>query len=86
MKVPFDRLRKVIKTRGFWVVNVVWFVSGGIFFSTLPHPKETGDWLNDLLAQTLIIIILAPIYWTLVQDFSESLNRFIDTILTLFKK
>ena len=64
-----------MKTRGFWIVNVVWFAAGGLFFRLLPQRDPSEDQLNYLLNQVLIIVAILPIYFAEVLTLSNWSNR-----------
>ena len=66
-----------MKTRGFWIVNVIWFAAGGIFFQLLPQRKPT-TWLNGSLNDLLFILIVLPFYFSAVLTWSSELDKFID--------
>lgn len=64
-----------MKTRGFLVVNVVWFAAGGLFFQLLPQRDPGEDQLNYLLNQVLIVVAILPIYFSEILTLSNWINR-----------
>ncbi|MGX5854545.1 hypothetical protein ACWKW6_12925 [Dyadobacter jiangsuensis] len=70
-----------MKTRGFLVVNVVWFAAGGLFFQLLPQRDPGEDQLNYLLNQVLIIVAILPIYFAEVLTLSNWIDRAISWLL-----
>lgn len=73
----------LMKTRGFWCVQVVWFVAGGFFFRLLPTKPPEVSWLNYGLNVVLICVILLPIYFSVVTSWSAGIDRWIDRIRKL---
>lgn len=65
----------IIKTRGFWCVQVVWFVAGGLFFRLLPARLPNEPWLNYSLNVALICVIVLPIYFSELLTWSKVINR-----------
>ena len=71
-----------MKTRGFWIVNVVWFVAGGFFFQLLPQREQTEDQLNYLLNQVLLFVTVLPIYFSEVLTLSNLINRALGRLIS----
>lgn len=67
-----------MKTRGFWSVQVVWFVAGGLFLRLLPARPSDEPWPDYTLEVVLISTIILPIYFSEVLTWSRWLNRLID--------
>lgn len=76
-KIEWRKDIAIMKTRGFWCVQVMWFVAGGIFFRLLPPKQPEAELVNYLLNQLLIIVIMLPVYFTIVLSWSGTLNRLI---------
>lgn len=70
----------IMKTRGFWSVQVMWFVAGGIFLRLLPARPPDEPWLDYMLEVALISAIILPVYFSEVLTLSRWLNRLIDKL------
>lgn len=73
-----DEWRKnvaIMKTRGFWCVQALWFAAGGLFLWILPSKPPDAEWTNYLLNQALICAIMLPIYFSEILSWSEWINR-----------
>ncbi|SDE19544.1 hypothetical protein SAMN04487996_1045 [Dyadobacter soli] len=72
----------IMKTRGFWSVQLVWFVAGGIFFRLLPARQQGESWLHYALSVALICAIVLPIYFCELLTWSKWVER----LLNKFRK
>lgn len=68
----------IMNTRGFWVVNVVWFVAGFWFSQLLPARDPIGDYMEYALNIAVIIVFFLPIYWCEILSLSAYFNRQLD--------
>lgn len=80
VKEEWRRNVATMKTRGFWIVNAVWFAAGGLFFQLLPQRDPAEDQLNYLLNQVLLIVTILPIYFSEILTLTNLLNRIINRI------
>jgi len=69
----------LMKTRVFWIVNVVWFAAGVYFVRLLPEGAFKDSGLNRLLNDLVFLVIFLPIYFTAVLSLSGYINQAIDS-------
>jgi cell division protein FtsW (lipid II flippase) len=68
----------IMKTRGFWLVQVLWFVAGGFFFRLLPGRAPDQTWTHYILSIALIFAIVLPIYFSELLTWSKAINWIIE--------
>jgi len=78
-KTEWRKSVALMKTRVFWIVNMVWFAAGVYFVWLLPEGAFKEPSLNRLLNDLVFVVIFIPIYFTAVLSLSSSLNRAIDS-------